>query len=296
MFQNLIRTLDAARAFNATLYIERKVAAINAFFSDASLDSAVVGISGGVDSAVVYTLLRVASERAGSPIRHISPLVVPIFAEGATNQQLAVETALLMLSSEPYLVVYVDATPAYLAIIEAAPPCSSMWARGQMASVIRTPIFYYQAAILQAQGYKSIVVGTTNRDEGSYIGFYGKASDGMNDLQPIADIHKSEVWAVARVLGVPDRIVQTMPRGDVWDGAVDEDLIGAPYWFLQMYLQCKELGLDPSPNFSEQERGTWDIYAAAIEDLHSKNAHKYAVGIPSHFIDVLPRAVPGGWQ
>ena len=296
MFEVLIKDLSGRRGFDATAYIEAKLRAINELFATLSLDSAVIGVSGGVDSAVVYTLLRAASERKGSPIRHISPLIVPIFAPGATNQREAVDAARMLLKDQPYCPVYIDATPAYQAIIDAAPDCESIWARGQMASVIRTPIFYYQAAILQAQGYKSIVVGTTNRDEGSYIGFYGKASDGMTDLQPIADIHKSEVWAVAKALGVPKSIIDATPRGDVWDGTVDEALIGAPYWFLQMYLQCKEFGLDAVASFTESERRAWETYGAAIEELHRKNAHKYAVGLPSRFIDVLPRAIPGGWQ
>lgn len=296
MFQALINDLNSRRGFEATAYIESKLQAINELFISLSLDSAVVGVSGGVDSAVVYTLLRAASQRKGSPIRHISPLIVPIFAPGATNQTEAVDAARMLLEGEPYDPVYIDATPAYRAILDAAPECQSIWARGQMASVIRTPIFYYQAAILQARGYKSIVVGTTNRDEGSYIGFYGKASDGMTDLQPIADIHKSEVWAVARELGVPADIIDATPRGDVWDGTDDVGLIGAPYWFLQMYLQCKEFGVDPVASFTDEELSAWDTYAGAIEELHRKNAHKYTVGLPSRFIDVLPRAIPGGWQ
>jgi NAD+ synthase (glutamine-hydrolysing) len=48
--------------------------------------------------------------------------------------------------------------------------------------VIRTPALYGAAALLQTHGYRSVVVGTTNRDEGSYLGFFGKASGGMVDL------------------------------------------------------------------------------------------------------------------
>ena len=54
--------------------------------------------------------------------------------------------------------------------------------------------------------------GTTNRDEGAYLGFFGKASDGMVDLQPISDLHKSEVRALATRLGVPAEIVEAAPR------------------------------------------------------------------------------------
>jgi hypothetical protein len=55
------------------------------------------------------------------------------------------------------------------------------WASGQLVSYLRTPMLYYQTALLTEQGFRSIACGTTNRDEGSYIGFFGKASDGSID-------------------------------------------------------------------------------------------------------------------
>src|SRR5690606_27646773 len=131
-------------------------------------------------------------------------------------------------------------TRSYKEYIWNTPFEQNNWDEGQLASIVRTPCLYYNAAILQSQGFKSIVVGTTNRDEGSYIGFFGKASDAMVDLQPIADIHKSEVYEVAKLLNIPQEIIDAKPRGDVYDGRCDEEMIGAPYWFLEMYLLMKQ--------------------------------------------------------
>lgn len=70
--------LRKLRNFNTDDYIEMKTKAINNFFTKNSLDSAVIGISGGVDSAVVLMLLLEAKKKPGSPLKQILPLIVPI--------------------------------------------------------------------------------------------------------------------------------------------------------------------------------------------------------------------------
>jgi hypothetical protein len=162
------------------------------------------------------------------------------------------------------------------------------WSEGQALSVVRTPALYGAAALLQAHGFRSLVVGTTNRDEGSYLGFFGKASDAMVDLQPISDLHKSEVRALAHYFGVPAAVVDAIPRGDVHDGRSDEEMIGASYDEIELYLRLRELGLSELASLLPQR--------AALERQHARNAHKYRVGDPAVHLDVLPRSVPGGWS
>ena len=148
---------------------------------------------------------------------------------------------------------------------------------------MRTPALYGAAALLQSHGLRSVVVGTTNRDEGAYLGFFGKASDGMVDLQPISDLHKSEVRALARHLGVPEEVVLAVPSGDVHDGRVDEEMIGASYDEVELALRMRELALAPTS-------------PPAIERKHAENRHKYVAGDPAVHLDVMPRGVPGGWH
>ncbi len=162
------------------------------------------------------------------------------------------------------------------------------WSEGQCLSVVRTPALYGAAALLQAHGLRAVVVGTTNRDEGAYLGFFGKASDAMVDLQPISDLHKSEVRALALRLGVPAEVVDATPSGDVFDGRSDEAMIGAPYDVVEAVLRLRELGRDPTLAGHEA--------TAAVDRLHAVNAHKYRVGSPAVHLDVMPRGVPGGWD
>lgn len=315
---DLLRELRANRQFNVDTYIDRKINAINNFFRDNGLDSAVVGVSGGVDSAVVVALLHQAMLAEGSPIKKVLGLIMPIYGDGTSDQQAATSRAYNFMSTfDPTRVQckVMDLSNAYTAIIESEVLNNSpeeneptnAWTNGQMASVLRTPVMYYQAAALQQAGYKSIVVGTTNRDEGSFIGFFGKASDGMNDLQPIADIHKSEVYQVAERLNVSAEIISARPQGDVYDKRGDEEMIGAPYWFLELFLLARCRGFNSNSRHTEPYKAAYkrvlniDIsdevatWCDNIESLHAKNKHKYEVGMPAHFIDVMPRAVPGGW-
>jgi NAD+ synthetase len=302
------------RNFDTIKYINKKKRVINEFFSSNNLDSAVVGISGGIDSAVVISLLSEASKMPDSPIKRIVGLSMPIYGAGTTNQNSAESKAMEFLydleTSDINKVLVgqlIDLTDSYNSYVNSLKDTTTNFAKGQLASIVRTPMLYYQAAVLQEQGFKSIVVGTTNRDEGSYIGFFGKASDAMVDLQPIADIHKSEVYKIAKKLNVHEDIINAIPSGDVHDGRVDEEMIGAPYWFLEFYLQLKQYCKSREQNIvSEIEslcimlkddklEDLFLIYIKNIESIHDKNKHKYQVGSPAHFIDVMERKIHGGW-
>lgn len=292
MFEQLKEKALKYRNFNAANYLEDKSNKINDFFRENNLDSCVVGISGGVDSAVVYRLLKFAQSAPNSPIKRIDGLIMPIYCNGTTGQLEATNLAKLVVDEE---IVY-DLTEACKCYVKQFNDIDN-WTIGQIASILRTPMLYGHAASLQSQGYRSIVVGTTNRDEGSYIGFYGKASDAMVDLQPIADIHKMEVYECAEHLLVPEEIINRKPTGDVFDGSLDEDTIGAPYWFIQLWLLAKEkYFVGYLDDLTDDEMKIFSTYENNIIKIHNKNEHKYQVGMPSHFVDIMPRTIPGGWK
>lgn len=73
-----------------------------------------------------------------------------------------------------------------------------------------------------------MVIGTTNKTEAA-IGYYTKYGDGAVDVEPIADLYKTEVWELAKVLGVPQRIIDKKPSAELWAGHSDEDEFGMTY-------------------------------------------------------------------
>ena len=297
--QSLREVLDwlrQRRGFVIEHYMTQKSLAINQYFEQCGLNAAAVGISGGVDSALVLALLQYAQKQPKSPLKHIIPLLIPIYSRGSSDQDIALARGKRLcekLNIKPWIC---DLSTAQQSYVDAFPIKEGAWAEGQLLSIVRTPALYYAAALLQSQGKKSLVVGTTNRDEGAYLGFFGKASDAMVDLQPISDIHKSEVWALATHLGVPKEIVEAVPSGNVYDGRTDEEMIQAPYWFIELYLMSKAQGLAIQTSIlSTKEQALYHQFSQAIERQHRTNAHKYRVGSPAVHLDVLPRGVPGGW-
>ena len=107
-----------------------------------------------------------------------------------------------------------------------------------------------------AQSVGGIVVGTGNKVEDYGIGFYTKYGDGGVDIAPIADLYKSEVWELGRHLGVNERIINAAPTDGLWeDGRTDEDQIGVTYAQLE---EAMEYGTGPGlgtlEHFSKQNR------------------------------------------
>lgn len=282
--QELLR----ARGFEVEQIALAKKDRIASWFADNQLDSAVLGVSGGIDSAVVLALLMRAK------LRRVVAVLLPFHdSVGATRQSEA--TRLGRLVATTLGAEYWDA-PMGAALQETLNSLSAAsklpfdaWSIGQTLSVARTPALYGAAALLQAHAYKSVVVGTTNRDEGAYLGFFGKASDAMVDVQPISDLHKSEVRALARYLNIPQEVIDAAASGDVFDGRTDEQMIGASYDDVELYLRLRESRRDPSAFMSVN-------VVAAIDRLHAHNRHKYLTDGAAIHLDVMPRGVQGGWR
>lgn len=288
----------AVRGFNASEWIDRKVALINAYFAQSGLSGAVVGVSGGIDSAVALSLVVKASQIEDSPIKKIVPILLPAFSyTGATRQNeatnraeclcqnLGLEAAVFhqltpmaeMMNSELENILGIRSTP---------------WAKGQLVAYTRTPVLYSTCSILTDAGYPALVIGTTNLSEGGYLGYVGKASDGMVDLQIISDLYKSEVYQVAELLEIPSTIMKATPTGDMFDGRDDETVFGASYDFVELYHLWLQSGSDPELLNDE----TFAAGAENLEKMHQYNGHKYLYGTPSVHLDILRADIPGGWN
>jgi len=309
-FEKLLEYVRIDRNFHVDRYVQNKIRLLKIFLESNDLNTIVLPVSGGVDSAVVLALLTRAKNEIGKLLK-VVPIFMPIHGDGITGQDEARSRAKEVIEQQGYEFYELDLTGVYHEMVKAVKPFThgiktipsdssgvlSSWTKGQMACILRTPMNYFVAAILQQANYRSLVCGTTNRDEGSYIGFFGKASDAMVDLQLIGDIHKSEVYQLAEYFQIPQSIINEKPKGDVWDKRNDEQMIGAPYWFLELYLRLIEMNKTHfSYDLNEEEKSLYGLYQSNIEQLHRVNSHKYQVGNPAHFIDVMPRIIDGGWQ
>jgi NAD+ synthase len=122
-----------------------------------------------------------------------------------------------------------------------------------------------------AQSVNGIVVGTGNKVEDFGVGFYTKYGDGGVDISPIADLFKSEVWALGQELGILQDIIDAPPTDGLWDdGRTDEDQLGGlNYADLELAMQHDEGTIIPT---SEKELANLESY----RKIRSRSLHKMA--------------------
>ena len=88
--------------------------------------------------------------------------------------------------------------------------------------------------------------------------------------------------------------MKATPTGDMFDGRCDEEVFGAPYDFVELYLGYLRGDVDLKLSMEAQKQ--FDLYATNLENLHRYNAHKYKVGSPAVHLDLYQGGVPGGWR
>lgn len=195
----------------------KTVAWIKERASEAKARSLVVGISGGVDSALVGGLCA----RTGLPAVGV---LMPCHSSPSSIKlgEAVIETFKLGRQ-------YVDLADAFDSISTqvATREAPDRKTTGSLRSCLRAPTLDYVAKI-----HGGIVVGTGNRDEDEVTRYFHKRGDGAVDISPIAKYHKSEVYELARFLGVPAAVLNAVPSADLWgpdSGQADESELGITY-------------------------------------------------------------------
>lgn len=276
--QKALVDFRAARAFDAEKWVVDKVAKLNAYMRRCGLKGCVTSVSGGIDSSVVLALCGRAMAAEGSPIAKNIGLCQPIH-----SSDWALERGRESIRACGATEVVVDQSALHTnlsALVEAAVGVKGQdFARGQLRSYMRTPPGFYVAQLLSQDGCPSIVMGTGNKDEDFYLGYFCKAGDGVVDVQLISDLHKSEVFAVAAVLGVPESTRKAAPSADLWDAQTDEEELGFPYDFVELftgwYFTLSETAkMDFVLGLSEAARVQFHDFSQKCEGVHRRNAHK----------------------
>ena len=291
MFENnqflskILLSIRNEKQFNAKEWIDKKSDLFNDYMKSNKLEGCVVSVSGGIDSAVTYLLAKYAMNKPNSCIKQIIGICQPIKSthsiwtralELEDNQISGARLAVLD-QSEAFEHLTYEVKNKILAIDN---DYGQIFADGQLKSYMRTPVNYYVAQLLSASGCPAIVLGTGNKDEDKYLGYFCKAGDGVVDVQLISDLHKSEVFEVGRVLGVPKSILDAAPTADLWDGQTDEDEMGFSYDFIELLLEYHEMSDQDKIDFENgcKENGEWEYFTVKrdmAEKIHKKNKHKF---------------------
>ncbi|MBT8263500.1 MAG: NAD(+) synthase [Bacteroidia bacterium] len=229
---------------------------------NANMKGFVIGISGGIDSAVTSTLCA----RTGL---ELLCLEMPIHqAESQVNRAMN-HIAWLQKNYDKVKMLQINLTPVFDGLIESLPPIEDEESRfmslANTRARLRMTCLYYFAALK-----KYLVAGTGNKVEDFGVGFYTKYGDGGVDLSPIADLMKSEVYEIARFLGINQEIIDAAPTDGLWgDNRTDEDQIGASYDELEWAMKMQDDGKDAT-HFDGREKEVMSIYLK----LNRANQHK----------------------
>jgi len=188
----------------------------------------VIGVSGGVDSAVSLLL----AVRALGP-DHVHPFFLPY----ATSNPRSLEDGSRVVREAGLEGRRIEITPAVDAYVRLEEPKMSDLRRGNVAARMRALILWDQAARLHA-----LPLGTGNKSE-RLLGYFTWHADDAPPINPLGDLFKTQVWALARHIGVPTEIVEKAPSADLVHGVDDEHEIGVSYaiadrilhWMLEGY-------------------------------------------------------------
>ena len=218
----------------------------------------VVGVSGGVDSAVTSTL----SARTG--IRTIV-LNMPIHQKKYQDDLSKKHISWLKDNFNNVEERIVNLSKTYDSFVEtvSVDEVSDIALANSRARLRMTALY----ATAGSNG--GIVVGTGNKVEDFGVGFYTKYGDGGVDISPIADLLKTEVYQIARELDIIEEIIQAAPTDGLWgDGRSDEEQLGASYEELEWAM--KESKNPSNKDLSEREKDVLVIY----QRLNKSNSHK----------------------
>ena len=193
-----------------------------------SIKAFVVGVSGGIDSAVVSTLC--AKTELPTYV-----LTMPLHSKEGNTKLSDAHAKALMKKYSNVRVVNIDLSDTYESLLFNIDQdfVNNKLANANTKSRLRMVTLYQVAGSVGG-----IVVGTGNKVEDYGIGFYTKYGDGGVDIAPIADLYKTEVRELGGYLGVMNEIIDATPTDGLWDdGRSDEDQIGATYAELEEAME-----------------------------------------------------------
>lgn len=246
------------KEFNVKEETEKVVNFIRNYYKEKDLGGAILGISGGKDSAVVAALFVKA---LGS--ENVLGVTLPCHSKDEDKTD-----AKLVSDYYGFDLINFDITGTFDAFKSELKNLGEFTLEEIKNSDInlkprlRMSTLYYLAALYSAlKGKTYLVAGTSNKCE-LYVGYFTKGGDSVHDISPIADFTVDEVIEIGKHLGVPDKVLFKAPN-DGLSNMTDEDKLGVKYKDIALYMENKDL-------VDEETR-------KKIEKLHNNNLHKFNI-------------------
>ena len=230
------------------------------YIEKSNLDGFVVGVSGGVDSALTSTLCA----KTGFPV-HCIEMTIHQDKKQILNSSIQINW--LKSNFSNIISNKIDLSDVFNKFIDLTPETSNELRNLSLANTrarLRMLTLYYFSTI-----NRYLVAGTGNKVEDFGIGFYTKYGDGGVDISPIADLLKSEIFELGNHLNLPDEILSAAPTDGLWnDNRNDEDQIGASYSEIEWAMNQDSNNINSKLNIREKE------VIEIFNNLNSRNKHK----------------------
>lgn len=238
--------------------IDHVVKWLDTYIAKTQLTGFVIGVSGGIDSAVTSTLCA----KTGRPIIVLN---MPIYQAKNQVSRSVNHIEWLKTRFDNVTGADLDLSPIFDQIKHSFPDSiQDDLTMANTRSRLRMITLYAYAS-----NHKMLVAGTGNKVEDFGVGFYTKYGDGGVDLSPIADLMKTQVYSIGKHLGIIKEILTAAPTDGLWDdGRTDENQIGATYAELEWAMTYLKSGRDDTLTARQEEIIT--IY----NNFHMANKHK----------------------
>jgi NAD+ synthase len=227
---------------------------LSAYLTDNNLNCFVIGVSGGIDSALVSTLCAQTGKKT-------IVLSMPIHQAKDQLQRADEHIEWLKNNFKNVESINIDLTNTF-DIFKSLFDNQNKLANANSRSRLRMTTLYHVAGM-----NGGLVVGTGNKIEDFGVGFFTKYGDGGVDISPIADLTKSEVREMAKTLNIINSIIVAKPTDGLWDeDRTDEDQLGASYEELE-----KAMDFIGDPNtLTGRDKEVYNIYIK----FNTQNKHK----------------------
>jgi NAD+ synthase (glutamine-hydrolysing) len=322
----------AKKGFDEEVWVQKAVAKTLAYTKRCKIGCLALNVSGGVDSSAVFAVLLrtqyeapdnhplnknysftndkgdrivklgkiVCAKQFIAGTKDITERIEEVFRDQAIKYNATREfdsngNVSKIVSEKLNVEVHdLDLTDDYHSLVEKLENIHgplNQWAKSMYKSYLRTPQIF---ALASSNG--GIVIGTGNRDEDGYLFYFCKFGDGAVDASFLWDLHKSEVFRVAKHLGVSEIVLNSPPSADLAPGQTDEEEIGATYDFVELlwkyyyefswlkkkyFLHCLKKDPEAYDQFMREK--------ALVDAIHNRGLHKEDINPKLLKDDLLPK-------
>ena len=207
---------------------QRIVTFLKKTFSEQKIENAVIGLSGGIDSATSFYLIKKVLNPEHIFVAHLSyfPKAFPLFEQIVKDAKIPAENIYDLSIKDA-----IDSIRHSGKRVERAHPESDS-GQARMTDQIRLGnimarvrmIFLYDLA----KKHNALVIGTENRSE-HLLGYFTRFGDEASDIEPIRHLYKTQIYELAKYLGVPKNIIEQKPTAGLWHNQTDEEEFGFTY-------------------------------------------------------------------